>query len=70
MDKKLPVGSVIRVRNLTEKYIIIGKDIIENDITYDYMCCNYPYGLIPEKDCCFFQDKDVESLCFLGNIND
>ena len=70
MEDKLPVGSIIKIRNKKDRYIIIGKNVEEKDIVYDYMCSNYPYGLLLERNCYYFQDADVESLCFLGNIND
>ncbi|MBR2827866.1 MAG: DUF4176 domain-containing protein [Bacilli bacterium] len=70
MNKLLPVGTLIKVNNKSEKYLIIGKRItkLENDI-YDYMCVPYPYGYVENVECLFFNDEDVVSYIYLGNMN-
>lgn len=70
MSNKLPVGSIIRIKNKKQKYLIIGKNIKNKDIIYDYMCEEYPYGILLGRNSFYYQDEDVKSLCFLGNIND
>lgn len=69
MNKTLPIGSVININNKKRKYVIVGKDIFFNNIKYDYMCVMYPCGYY--KDCKFlyFNDKDVKSICNIGDLN-
>lgn len=69
MNEKLPVGSVIIINNKEDKYFIVGKDIEKDGIKYDYMCIVYPYGWVVNQAFYFFQDEEVDSLAFLGNIN-
>ena len=66
MNKLLPIGSVIRVINDYEKYIIIGH--LKNS-EYDYVCVLYPYGYIDIKDCYYFKKEDIDLIFLLGDIN-
>ena len=68
-NEKLPIGTVIRINGRNQKYIIVGKNIKVNDITYDYMCAIYPYGMTDDKECTYFNDTEVKSICHLGDIN-
>ncbi len=67
--KKLPVGSVIKIKNKKEKYIIIGRNVFIDKKIKDYLCVVYPYGYTKEIDFVYFDDEEAEFLCFLGNIN-
>ena len=69
MNHKLPVGSIITIRNKEDKYFIVGKNIEKDSIKYDYMCSKYPYGWIENSNFYFFNDEEVDRLYFLGNIN-
>lgn len=69
MNENLPLGSVIKIENRKEKYIILGKNIKHENKSYDYMCGIYPYGLVLGERLHYFQDEQVKSLCSLGNIN-
>jgi len=70
MRKLLPIGSVIEINDKKEWYIIVGKMIRPSKETYyDYMCVNYPYGYIEGKEFNFFNDEDIKSIIFLGDIN-
>lgn len=68
-EKLLPLGSVIEIRNSKEKYVIIGRKVIKDKKTFDYLCVTYPYGFFQDGDFLYFNEKEVVSLCFLGNIN-
>ena len=57
MEDKLPIGSIIKIKNRKERYIILGKNIENNNMKYDYMCSNYPYGFVLERECFFFQES-------------
>ena len=69
MDKDLPIGSVVRVKEKSEKYIIVGKNVDFNNSKYDYMCAVYPYGYSKEKEFSYFNHNELVSLVFLGDIN-
>ncbi len=70
MNSVLPVGSVITIKDKSDKYIIIGKNIETPDNKYDYCCVVYPYGfLIDKQSLYYFNDTDVKELVINGNIN-
>lgn len=74
----LPIGSVIKLYNNDNKYIILGTFCkIENKM-FTYYCCLYPYGLIIdngainnkiEKYEMYINQNDIEEIIFLGNVN-
>ena len=65
----LSLGSVIRVKNKKEKYVIIGKHVIKDEKKYDYLCIPYPSGFHDFSEFLYINDDEVTSLYFLGNIN-
>ena len=69
MNNKLPIGSVIKIKNDSNRYIIIGKNVTKENTKYDYYCAKYPYGFVPGQELFYIQDEEVDLLCFLGNIN-
>ena len=70
MDNKiLPLGTVIRVKEKKERYVIIGRRVIKDDKNYDYLCVTYPYGFNDLIDFLYINDEEVTSMYFLGNIN-
>lgn len=69
MNNFLPVGTVVKIKEKKEKLIIIGRNILINDKTYDYSCVIYPYGYYQELELIYCNDIDVEEVIFMGNIN-
>lgn len=74
----LPIGTVVKVYNNDNKYIILGTFCKFQNKTFTYYCCMYPYGLIIDngkinqkikKYDIFIDQKDIEKVFFLGNIN-
>lgn len=69
MSKYLPIGSIVQIKNKKEKYIILGTNIISNKKKYDYIAAYYPFGFVIEINCINFNNADISSICFLGDIN-
>lgn len=67
MNNLLPIGSVIKIRESYDKYIIIGR--IKQQENYEYVCVTYPYGYLDIKDFIYIKPEKVDSLVFLGDIN-
>ena len=66
----LPIGTLIRVKDHKEKYLIVGEKIKKDENnTYDYMCVPYPYGYVEVMECFYCNDEDVEAYVLMGNIN-
>ena len=68
-NKILPLGTVVRVKDKKEKYVIVGRRVIKDDKKYDYLCLTYPYGFNDLTDFLYINDEEVTSMYFLGNIN-
>ena len=74
----LPIGTVIKLYNDDNLYIILGTFCKIDSKMFTYYCCRYPYGLILDKgeindviknyDVYINQDE-IEKIAFLGNVN-
>lgn len=69
MEKILPIGSVVRLKNGTQKIMIINRGALfnhEGTIGYfDYSACIYPFGQT-EQTVHFFNEEDIEEIFFEG----
>ena len=65
MNKYLPVGSVVEVKN--SRLVIFGY-IAQNEKDkkyYDYICGVFPFGVI-SKEYIFINKEDIEKVIFIG----
>ncbi len=75
MEKNfLPIGSVVRLKGLPGKRMIIGylrfdKNDSEHKI-YDYVSCFYPYGYTNENEAFLFNSEDIEQIIHIQPTND
>lgn len=73
MKRILPIGSVVRLKNGTQKIMIINRGALFNNegiIGYfDYSACIYPYGQT-DQVVHFFNEEDIEEVCFEGYIDE
>ncbi len=69
MKNILPIGSVVRLNNGTQKIMIINRGALfnhEGTIGYfDYSACLYPYGQT-EQSVYFFNEEDIAEVYFVG----
>ena len=68
MNKLLPIGSIVKIKNKTFKYIIIGHRAFAEKY-YDYCCAVYPFGFLLDGKLTFIKKNEIETILFLGNIN-
>lgn len=70
---KLPIGTVVLLKNSAKKLIIIGSkqvaDTNEKQV-YDYMGVFFPEGYISSYFCFLFNGEDINDVVFIGYIND
>lgn len=70
MNSSLPIGTVVMIKGINQKYVIIGspaKD--ENDTVYDYVCVVYPYGYVETMNFVYINKTDITKVVMLGNMN-
>ncbi|UBH08873.1 DUF4176 domain-containing protein [Macrococcus armenti] len=69
----LPIGSVIYLKDGTQKLMILNRGpIIESDqgkTIYDYSACRYPIGFDLEE-IFYFNEENIDSIIFKGYIDD
>ena len=65
----LPIGSIVKLNNGTQKIMIINRGALFNNeglIGYfDYSACIYPYGQT-EQTVLFFNEEDIAEVVFEG----
>lgn len=68
MNKYLPLGSIVLLKNSKKRVMIIGykSKISGNDKVWDYSGCLFPEGVINANKLFVFDDAQIERLYFLG----
>ena len=72
-EKYLPIGSVVTVKNLQKKVMIIGYYSLEyqNSVKiYDYIGCSYPEGMLLKNQTYSFNHSDIISCDFMGFVDE
>ena len=70
LNKYLPLGSVVKLKNDNHKYMIIGFMIKTNEQIYDYLCCLYPIGVIESNKSLLFNHDQIERILSVGFLDD
>ena len=74
----LPIGSIVKLHNYDDYYVILGSFCKINGKLYTYYCCKYPYGLIFDDNLVdnetkhydiYINQEDIKGIIFFGNIN-
>ena len=74
----LPLGTIIKIYNNDNLYIILGTFCKIDNKVYTYYCCKYPYGLILDNGeinneiknyDVYINHDEIEKIAFLGNVN-
>lgn len=67
MQRYLPIGSVIKLKDIEKRIMICGWFQVKEDGTeYDYSGCMFPEGIINSDELVLFNDTDVETVFFIG----
>jgi Uncharacterized protein conserved in bacteria len=68
MEKLLPIGSIVLLKNGQKKVMIYGRKQIQSGTNnlWDYISCLYPEGNIDENHCYLFNHEDIDKLIFIG----
>ncbi len=72
VEKYLPIGSVVLLKDATKKVMIIGfgsKDYGQNK-TFDYSACLYPEGLLTSDQILLFNHDQIKEISFIGFVNE
>ena len=68
MDKYLPIGSVVLLKNGRKKIMIYGRKQmhVETGEECDYLACLYPEGNINEEFMYLFNHDQIDKVYYLG----
>lgn len=69
MYEFLPIGTIIKIKNKDEKYMIVGKYVFSEDGFFDYNCIPYPYGYMRLMEPIKINNQEIEIVYQLGDIN-
>lgn len=71
IEKFLPIGSVVLLKNAKKRLMITGFCAQSNDnkITYDYVGCLYPQGTISTDTIALFNHDDISIIYNVGYID-
>lgn len=72
MEKYLPIGSVVLLKNATKKIMIYGRKQIHaaSGKSYDYVACLYPEGNISDEYTYLFNHEDIQKVFFTGFVDE
>ena len=72
MDKYLPIGSVVLLKNGTKRVMIYGRKQIhiETGKEWDYLACLYHEGNIYEEFMYLFNHDQIDKVYYLGYRDD
>mgnify|MGYP004500669091 FL=1 len=68
IDKVLPLGSVVLLKDAKRYLVVIGYLIIEDgsNKVWDYMGCAYPVGAISSEATLVFDTEQIDKVIFEG----
>lgn len=71
LKKKLPIGSVVILKEGTKRIMVIGYSCIDINTsqTYDYSACLYPEGLLSSDKILMFNHDQIEKVDYIGFLN-
>lgn len=73
MEKYLPIGSVVLLKNGKQRLMITGYasvDMTKKDKVYDYIGCMFPVGIISTEQSLLFDHEDIAKIFCIGYQDD
>lgn len=73
VEKYLPIGTVVILKNGRKKLMINGfacKDLDTGDKIYDYSGCVYPEGVLSFDKAIVFDHDQIEKIFYMGYIDE
>lgn len=72
MEKYLPIGTLVLLKNANKRIMIIGFYVTSNNDNkvYDYVGCLYPEGLLSSDQSLVFNHDQIDKILHLGIIDD
>lgn len=70
MNKYMPLGSVVSIKDFEDSYkVIVGYKYNTGEKIYDYIACDYPFGIDSEHKPIIFDHEQIEKCYHVGFSN-
>ena len=69
-EKLLPLGSIVKLKNIKDYMMIIGLGVEVEGKKYDFCACLHPYGYLGQENLITFNSDQIENVVFLGYFDD
>ena len=70
MNKFMPLGSVISIKGIEDSYkVIVGYNYNTGEKIYDYIACDYPFGINSEHKPILFNHEQIDKCYHVGFSN-
>lgn len=69
MQKYMPIGSIVTLNGSDKLTMIIGFNYLNNQTTYDYIGCQYPFGVTRDNATYLFNHNQIDKIYHVGYIN-
>ena len=74
MEKFLPIGSVVLLKEANKRIMIIGycpaTKIEDIETTYDYSGCYFPEGVLNSEESMLFNHEQIDKVFYYGLIDE
>ncbi len=69
MKKYMPIGSIVKIGDSFKNYMIMGFNPKVDNKIYDYLACEYPFGLDSNHQSSVFNHNQIEKIFHIGFVN-
>ena len=70
MNKYLPIGTVVLLKDGTKKLMVIGYGFSNDNKTFDYAGCLYPEGIFNLENLFAFDHEQISNVYYTGYIDE
>ena len=71
IEKYLPIGTIVLLKNAKKRIMISGFYVIGNNgVQYDYCGCLYPEGFLSSDKCLLFNHDQIDKIFYFGFSDD
>lgn len=70
MNKYMPIGSIVMLKNSDKLKMILGFNYELQGKTYDYVSCEYPFGINLNHGTILFNHDQIDRVYHIGYINE
>lgn len=70
LEKYMPIGSIVTLKEEDKLIMIMGFNYAIDGNNYDYIACEYPFGVDYSHGLVGFMHEQIERIYHIGYVND